>query len=60
MLVRLGCRVAHEVRQEPLDDAVSPDDSLGLVSPLGREDGFLVLAPLDEPVSLEPLEHLAG
>ena len=33
--VRLGGRVAHEVRQEALDDAVLADDALGPRDPVG-------------------------
>ena len=57
--VRLGGRVAHEVREEALDDAVLAHDTPRALGALGREDGLLVLAALDEPVRLEPLEHLA-
>ena len=52
-------RVAHEVGEEPLDDAVLADDPLGALDPGGREDRLLLLASLDEPVDLEPLQHLA-
>ena len=58
--VRLGGGVAHEVGEEPLDHAVLPHH---LARPLGAglgEERLLVLAPLDEPVRLEPLQHLAG
>ena len=58
--VRLGGGVAHEVGEQPLDDAVLAHD---LPRPLGarrREDRLLVLAALDEPVGLEALQHLAG
>ena len=57
--VRLGGRVAHEVGQEPLDDAVLADDLLRALDPGRREDRLLLLAALDEPLRLEPLEHLA-
>ena len=57
--VRLGRRVAHEVGQEALDQAVLADDALGPLDPGRRQDRLLVLAALDEPVGLEPLQHLA-
>ena len=47
--VRLGRRVAHEVRQQPLDDPVPADDALGELAALRREDRLLVLAALDRP-----------
>ena len=58
--VRLGSRVAHEVREEALDDPVLAHDALRALGALGREDRFLLLAALDETVGLEPLQHLAG
>ena len=58
--VRLGGGVAHEVGEEPLDDAVLADDPLRALDPRGGEDRLLLLAALDEPVGLEPLQHLAG
>ena len=58
--VRLGRRVAHEVGEEPLDDPVLADDALGPLAPGLGEDRLLLLAALDEPVRLEPLQHLAG
>ena len=58
--VRLGGGVAHEVREEALDDAVLADDPLGALCALRREDRLLLLAPLDEPIGLEPLQHLSG
>ncbi len=58
--VRLGGRVAHEVREEALDDAVLADDPLRALRALDCEDRLLLLAALDEPVCLEALQHLAG
>ena len=58
--VRLCGRVAHEVGQEPLDDAVLADDLLGALPARGREQRLLVLAAPDEALLLEPLQHLAG
>ena len=58
--MRLGGRVAHEVREEALDDPVLPHDALRPLGALGGEDRLLLLAPLDEPVGLEALQHLAG
>ena len=57
--VRFAGRVAHEVREEAFDDAVLADDATCALGAFGREDGLLLLAALDEPVRLEPLEHLA-
>ena len=58
--VRLRGGVAHEVRQQPLDDAVLAHDAFcALTAGLG-EDRLLVLAALDQALALEPLEHLAG
>ena len=57
--VRLGSRVAHEVREEALDDPVLANDALRALGALGREDRLLLLAALDEAVGLEPLQHLA-
>ena len=57
--VRLRRGVAHEVGEQSLDDAVLADDPAGpLGSGLGQ-DRLLVLAALDEPLGLEPLQHLA-
>ena len=58
--VRLGSRVAHEVREEPLDHPV-----LAHHLPRPRrarlgEQRLLVLAALDEALRLQPLQHLAG
>jgi primosomal protein N' (replication factor Y) (superfamily II helicase) len=58
--VGLGGRVAHEVGEEPLDDAVLADDALGVLAALRGQDRLLVLAALDEAVGLEALEHLSG
>src|SRR5205823_286021 len=55
----LGRCVAHEVGQEPLDDPVLADDLLGPLAPGRGQDRLLVLAALDEPLGLEPLQHLA-
>ena len=57
--VRLGGGVAHEVGQQPLDDAVLADDLLGPLPPLLGEQRLLVLAAPDEPLLLEALEHLS-
>ena len=48
LLVRLGRRIAHEVGEQALDDAVAAHDALGLAASLGREDRLLVLPSLDE------------
>ena len=58
--VRLRRRVAHEVRQEALDQTVLAHDTLGALDAGIREDRLLLLAALDEPVRLEPLQHLPG
>ena len=60
MDVGLGGRVAHEVGQEALDQPVLADDALGPLDAGRRQDRLLLLAALDEPVGLEPLQHLAG
>jgi hypothetical protein len=39
---------------------VAADDALRLSAALCGEDRLLVLAPLDEPLGFEPLQHLAG
>ena len=57
--VRLGGGVAHEIGEEALDQPVLADDVLGALDARGREDRLLVLTALDEPVRLEPLQHLA-
>ena len=58
--VRLGRRVAHEVGEQPLDDPVLAHRPLGpLAAGLGQ-DRLLARAALDEPLGLEPLQHLAG
>ena len=58
--VRFRRGVAHEVRQEALDDSVLADDPLGpLAAGLGQER-LLLLAPLDQPLRLEAPQHLAG
>ena len=57
--VRLGGGVTHEVGQQPLDDAVLAHDPLGARAARLGEDRLLVLAALDEPFGLEPLQHLA-
>ncbi len=59
MDVGLGRRVAHEVGQEPLDDAVLANDLLGALDPGLGEDRLLLLAALDEALGLEALQHLA-
>ena len=56
--VGLGCRVAHEVGEEALDDPVLAHDLLRPLGPRGGEDRLLLLATLDETLGLEPLEHL--
>ena len=58
--MRLSRGVAHEVRQEPLDDAVLADDRLRPRAAGLREDRFLLLAALDQTLCLEALQHLAG
>ena len=58
--VRLRGRIAHEVGQQPLDDAVLADDLLRAFPARGREQRLLVLAAPDEALLLEPLQHLAG
>ena len=58
--VRLGRGVAHEVRQEPLDDPMLAHGPLGSLLPRLGEDRLAALAPLDEALGLEPLQHLAG
>ena len=58
MDVRLARRVAHEVGEETLDDAVLAHHAPCALGALGREDRLLVLAALDEAFGLEPLEHL--
>ena len=60
MDVRFGGRVAHEVRQQPLDDAVLAHDSLRALAAGRRQQRLLVLAALDQPFALEALEHLSG
>ena len=58
--VRLGGRIAHEVREQPLDHAVLAHH---LPRPLRArlgEQRLLVLAALDQSVGLQPLQHLAG
>ena len=57
--VGLRRRVAHEVGQEPLDQTVLAHDPLRPLDSRVREDRLLLLAALDEPLGLEPLEHLA-
>src|SRR5437868_2446644 len=59
-LVRLVPRVAHEVREESLDDPVLADDPLRALPPGLGEERLLALAALDQALGLEPLEHLAG
>jgi hypothetical protein len=59
-LVRLVARVAHEVREQALDDPVLPDDPLRTPAAALREQRLLLLAALDEALGLEPLKHLAG
>ena len=58
--MRLGSRVAHEVGEQPLDQAVLADDPLGALDPGLGQDRLLLLAALDETLGLEPLQHLAG
>ena len=57
--VRLGGRVAHEVGEQALDDPVLAHRLLGPRAAGLGQDRLLVLAALDEPVGLEPLQHLA-
>ena len=58
--VRLGGGVAHEIGEQTLDDAVLAHDVAGAFGAGGGQDRLLVLSALDEPVGLEPLQHLAG
>ena len=58
--MRLGGGVAHEVGEEALDDPVLSDDPLRALDPGVGQDRLLLLAALDEPFGLEPLQHLAG
>src|SRR6476646_5453973 len=58
--VGLGGGIAHEVREQPLDDPVLADDLLRALAPLRGQERLLVLPARDEPVGLEPLQHLAG
>ena len=61
MHVRLGGGVAHEVGEEALDDPVLAHDVLARARSRARvRIASLLLAALDEPVGLEPLQHLAG
>ena len=60
MHVRLGGGVAHEVGEEALDDPVLSDDALGAHGSGRGQERLLVVAALDEPFGLEPLQHLAG
>ena len=46
--------------EQPLDDPVLAHDLARPLGAGGGEDRLLVLAALDEPVGLEPLQHLAG
>jgi hypothetical protein len=57
--VRLGSGVAHEVRQQPLDDPVLAHDALGALAAGWGQERLLVLAALDKAFALEALEHLA-
>ena len=56
----LRAGVAHEVREEPLDQPVPADDALGRLASCRCQDDLLALASFDESVRLEPLQHLAG
>jgi hypothetical protein len=58
--VRLGRCVAHEVGEQPLDDPVLPHHALRADTSGRGQDRLLVLPALDEPLGLEPLQHLAG
>ena len=58
--VRLCGRVPHEVGEQALDDPVPPDDALCPLAPRPGQDRLLVLAPLDQPLLLEALQHLSG
>ena len=58
--VRLRGRVAHEVREQPLDDPVLAHDALRALATLRRQQRLLVLASLDQTFALESLQHLAG
>jgi hypothetical protein len=58
--VRLRAGVPHEVREQPLDDPVLAHHVLrALASALG-EQRLLPRAALDQPLGLEPLQHLPG
>ena len=57
--VGFGSRVAHEVREESLDNPVLAHDTLGPRPPLAGQERLLVLAAPDQAVALEALEHLA-
>ena len=59
-LVRLVPGVAHEVGEQPLDDAVLAHDALRALAARLGEKRLLLLAALDQPLGLEPLQHLAG
>ena len=59
-LVRLGAGVAHEIGEQPLDQPMLPDDALGPLAARLGEQRLLAHAALDEPICLEPLQHLAG
>ena len=58
--VRLGGRVAHEIGEEALDQAVLAHNPLGPFDAARRQDRLLLLAALDEALGLEALQHLAG
>ena len=57
--VGLGCRVAHEIGEEPFDDPMFADDLLGARPPRRGEDRLLLLAALDQPFGFQALQHLA-
>jgi hypothetical protein len=59
-LVRLVARVAHEVGEQALDDAVLADNALCAFAAARGEERFLAGAALDQAFGLEPLQHLAG
>src|SRR5581483_9939998 len=59
-LVRLVARVAHEVGEQALDDAVLADDAFGALAAGRREERLLPRTALDQALRLEPLQHLPG
>ena len=58
--VRFGGGVAHEVREQALDDPVLAHDLLRARAARLRQQRLLVLSPFDQALGLEPLQHLSG